>query len=56
MAKKTEKPAVAFSPSEFRCSCGSVLKGTLELKHPKKAGCPASEKKFRRPTFQPIEL
>jgi hypothetical protein len=55
MAKKTTKTVVAASPSEFTCSCGSVLKGAKTLKHPKKAGCEASGKTFRRPTFQLME-
>lgn len=56
MAKKTAKTVVAASPTEFTCSCGSVLKGSKELKHPKKASCEASGKTFRRPTFQLMEI
>lgn len=55
MAKK-KKAVVAASPSEFTCSCGSVFKGGVTLKHPKKANCEASEKTFRRPTFQLMEI
>ncbi len=56
MAKKKTKTVVAASPSEFTCSCGSVLKGRATLKHPKKANCEASGKTFRRPTFQLTEI
>ena len=55
MAKK-KQAVVAASPSEFTCSCGSVLKGKAALRHPKKASCEASGKTFRRPTFQLTEI
>ena len=55
MAKK-KKTVVTASPSGFVCSCGTVFKGGVTLKHPKKAGCEASGKTFRRPTFELMEI